>query len=230
VRFRLVKALFWVAFWFAAFAATHLALSSARLRPALLARLGEKGFLGLYSAVALATFVPFVWVYFSNRRSGPLLWGAAAVPGARPLALVLSALGLALVAGALAQPSPALDAARPDCGSRGLTRVTRHPLFMGIALWALGHLLVNGFATDAVFFGGLLVFSLAGAAHQDARLRASGEARLERFYAETSFWPFAAILSGRNRLAWAELPWGAAALGVVLALGLYALHPWAFGG
>ncbi|MBW2282381.1 MAG: NnrU family protein, partial [Deltaproteobacteria bacterium] len=37
-----------IALWIA-FAATHMGLSSVRLRPALLARLGEQGFLAAYS-------------------------------------------------------------------------------------------------------------------------------------------------------------------------------------
>jgi uncharacterized membrane protein len=100
---------------------------------------------------------------------------------------------------------------------------------MGIALWALSHLLLNGFLTDVVFFGGLLVFSLAGAAHQDARKRATEKARLGQFFAETSYWPFGAMLAGRNRLIWRELPWISFAVGAAAAVGLYALHPWAFG-
>jgi uncharacterized membrane protein len=42
----------------------------------------------------------------------------------------------------------------------------------------LSHLLLNDFVTDVLFFGGLLAFSPTGAAHQDARKRASrGAAR-----------------------------------------------------
>jgi uncharacterized membrane protein len=99
---------------------------------------------------------------------------------------------------------------------------------MGIALWALSHLLLNGFVTDVVFFGGMLAFSLAGAAHQDARKRATEDERLGQFFAESSFWPFAAISAGRNRVIWRELPWFALVIGAAAAVGIYALHPWAF--
>lgn len=91
-----------------------------------------------------------------------------------------------------------------------------------------GHLLINGFVTDTLFFGGMLAFSLAGAAHQDARKRVTDKERLGPFFAETSFWPFAAILAGRNRIAWGELPWLALAIGAAVAAGIYALHPWLF--
>lgn len=219
----------WIAFWWGTFAGTHMVLSSLPVRGNLINRLGEKGFVGLYSLVAFATFIPLVWIYLGNRHAGGVVWNLAAVPGVRPLAMLLAVLGIAVIVGGALHPSPALVGIKRAWGARGLTRITRHPLFMGIALWTLSHLLLNGFVTDVVFFGGLLAFSLAGAAHQDMRKRATEEARLGQFFAETSFWPFGAIVAGRNRLIWRELPWIAFAIGAATAVGIYALHPWAFG-
>lgn len=138
---------------------------------------------------------------------------------------MLAVVGIALIVAGVLQPSPALAGITKAAGSRGLTRIMRHPLFTGIALWAASHLLLNGFVTDVLFFGGLLVFSLAGAAHQDARKRITDRERLGPFLAETSMWPFAAILAGRNRIAWGELPWIGLILGAAAAIGIYALHP-----
>jgi uncharacterized membrane protein len=143
--------------------------------------------------------------------------------------MILSVVGIAMVVGAELQPSPAQVGAKRAQGSRGLTRITRHPLFAGIAVWALGHLVMNGYATDVLFFGGMLAFSLVGAMHQDARKRATEGERLGPFLAETSFLPFAAVLAGRNRVVWSELPWAGLAVGAVVAFGIYALHPWMFG-
>jgi uncharacterized membrane protein len=210
------------------FAGTHMVLSSLPVRGKLIARLGEKGFVRLYSLIAFATFIPLVWVYFGNRHAGGLIWNLAAAPGVRPLAAALAVLAIALIVGGVLHPSPALVGMKQAWGARGLTRITRHPLFMGIALWALSHLLLNGFLTDVLFFGGMLAFSLAGAAHQDARKRATEGERLGQFFAESSFWPFGAVIAGRNRLIWRELPWIALAIGAAAAIGIYALHPWAF--
>lgn len=219
---------FWIAFWWLAFVGTHMALSSLRVRQRLIAKLGEKPFIGLYSLVAFATFIPLVSAYLGSRHADGLLWNVIAVPGVRHIAMLLAALGIALIFAAVIQPSPALVGMKGATASRGLTRITRHPLFMGIALWALAHLLVNGFATDLLFFGGLLAFSLIGAAHQDARKRITDPDRLGRFFSETSFWPFGAILSARNRIVWGELPWIALAIGAAAAIGIYALHSWLF--
>jgi len=223
-----MSAAFWITFWWAMFAGTHMVLSSLPVRGKLIARLGEKTFRGLYSLIAFATFIPLVWVYFGNRHAGGVVWSLAAAPGVRPLAMLLAVLGIAMIVAGVLRPSPALAGIKQAWGARGLTRITRHPLFMGIALWALSHLLLNGFVTDVLFFGGLLAFSLAGAAHQDARKRATEEERLGQFLAESSYWPFAAVIAGRNRVIWQELPWLALAIGAGAAVGIYALHPWAF--
>ena len=223
-----MRASFWIVFWWVMFVGTHMVLSSVSIRQRLIGKLGENAFLGLYTLIAFATFVPLVWAYLGSRHAGGQVWNLTALPGARPLAMVLSVIGIALVVAGVIRPSPALAGIKKAWGSRGLTRITRHPLFMGIAIWALGHLLLNGFVSDVLFFGGLIAFSLIGSAHQDARKRATEQARLGPFYAETSFWPFGAILAGRNRLAWPELPWIELAVGAAAAVGVYALHPWMF--
>ncbi|OGA25084.1 MAG: hypothetical protein A3I02_11540 [Betaproteobacteria bacterium RIFCSPLOWO2_02_FULL_67_26] len=223
-----MSASFWIAFWWSAFVGTHIVLSALPVRQRLVAALGEKTFLGLYSLIALATFVPLVSVYLDHRHAGGLLWYLVAAQGVRHLAMLLAVLGIALVVAAVLQPSPALVGMKGAPVTRGLVRITRHPLFMGIALWAGAHLLLNGYATDVLFFGGLLFFSLIGARHQDDRKRVTDRERLGPFFAETSFWPFVAILAGRNTLVWRELPWLALVIGAAAAVGIYALHPWMF--
>ncbi len=223
-----MSAAFWIVFWWGAFAGSHIVLSSLTVRARFIAKVGDKAFLGLYSLIAFATLISLVWVYLGNRHAGGLVWNLAAVPGVRPLGMLLAVLGTAMIVAGVLQPSPVLAGMKQAGGARGLTRITRHPLFMGISLWALSHLLLNGFLTDVLFFGGLLAFSLAGAAHQDARKRVIEQERLGQFFAESSFWPFGAVIAGRNRVIWRELPWVALAIGAGAAVGIYALHSWAF--
>ena len=223
-----MSAAFWIAFCWILFAGSHLVMSSLPVRGSIIARVGEKAFVPLYSLVAFATFIPLVWVYLSNRHASGVVWNLAAAPGVRSLAMLLAVLAFAVMVGGVLQPSPALVGSKQSSGARGLTRITRHPLFMGIALWSLSHLLINGFLTDVLFFVGMLAFSLAGAAHQDARKRATADARLGQFFAESSFGPFGAVIAGRNRLIWRELPWVGLVIGAAVAVGAYALHPWAF--
>jgi uncharacterized membrane protein len=176
-------------------------------------------FLGLYSVVALAIFVPLMTIYFGNRHAGPWLWVVTVGPVLRALLYLGMTLGLVLAVGSLLRPSPASLVPNASVEVRGVYRVTRHPLVLGLALiWAL-HLIPNASTADVAFFGGFLVFSLAGARHQDQRKLHTGDAKIREFIAATSFLPF-----GRGFGGLADLPPLVIALGVVAALGIRWLH------
>lgn len=216
--------------WWAAFAGSHLVLSAVPVRRPLIERLGARGFQALYSAVALLTVFLFVGSWWEHRHGGPLLWFLRDVPAVWALSTALSVLGFALVFGAVLQPNPTGLAPGASPEPRGVNRITRHGFFTGVSLWGLGHVLVNGWAADVVFFGGLALFVILGALHQDARKRATEGERLAPFFASTSLVPFAAIAAGRQRLVLRELPWAALALGAAAGIVLYWLHPLLFGG
>jgi uncharacterized membrane protein len=215
--------------WWIAFGGTHTLLSSRSLRPRLVARLGAGPFLGVYSLVSFLTFVPLVRAYLSDRHAGELVLPLAAVPGVHTIALLLAWASFATAIGGLFQPSALSMLSGDVVEARGLGRITRHPLFMSLAVWSLAHLLVNGFATDLAFFGGFVAYGVLGCAHQDARKRDAEGARLAGYFAETSLLPFVAIAAGRNRIVVAELPWVGLAVGAALSTVLYLAHPWMFG-
>lgn len=203
-----------------AFTATHLGLASVRVEPKLRARLGDLAFLALYSVVALAIFVPLMSIYFGNRHAGPWLWTVEVGPVLRALLYLGMTLGLVLAVGSLLRPSPASLVPNAPAEVRGVYRVTRHPLVLGLALiWAL-HLIPNASSADVAFFGGFLGFSLAGARHQDLRKLHGGDPKIREFIAATSFLPF-----GRGFGGLADLPPLVVALGVVAALAVRWLHP-----
>jgi len=203
-----------------AFTGTHLGLASVRVEPKLRSRLGDAAFLGLYSVVALAIFVPLMTIYFGHRHAGPWLWTVTVGPVLRALLYLGMTLGLVLALGSLLRPSPASLVPNAPSDVRGVYRVTRHPLVLGLALiWAL-HLIPNASTADVAFFGGFLLFSLAGAWHQDARKLHGGDAKLREFIAATSFLPF-----GRGFGGLADLPPLVIALGIAAALAARWLHP-----
>lgn len=214
--------------WWVAFAGTHLVLSSRRLRPVLVRRLGAQAFQGVYSLVVLVLFVMLLRAWWPERHTGPLLWSLVGVPGARTVAVALAFTGIALVGLSFFQPSPVVPIPGLSTAARGVMRITRHPLFVGLALWGLAHVLMNGWLSDVIFFGGFAVFPIVGGLHQDARRRAE-DARLAPFYAETSVVPFAAIAAGRNRLVLREIPLAGVLAGVALATFLYTFHDRLFG-
>jgi uncharacterized membrane protein len=210
-----------------AFAASHMGLASVRFRPRLVARLGERGYQGMFSLVALALFVPLVWTYFANKHELPLLWNVHPLgDAARAAVTALIILAFVMMAAALSTPSPVALGGPAEARPRGIQRITRHGVFMGLALFASLHLLVNGFASDAAFFGGMAAFSVLGSLHQDRRkLLTSGEA-YRRFHAATPFVPF----TGRETLrGLRELSPVAVGAGIAVAILLRAFHRTLFG-
>ena len=204
------------------FAASHMLLSSRPIRARLVARLGDKRFLAAYSIVALVLFVPLVYYYFTHRHAGPLLWPAPD-SGAVDFLLVLANLvGFVLLVAGVMTPSPASVTGAPCDEPSGVQRITRHAVFMGMGIWALAHVIVNGYASDVAFFGGIVVFVLIGSWHQDRRKLAGGDARFERFHAATAFIPF----TGREGLrGLMEMRPVAVIIGVAAALIARYLHP-----
>ncbi len=202
------------------FAATHMGLSSVRLRPALVARLGDRGFLAVYSLAAFATFIPLVWVYASHRHEGPLLYAWAVPEAVRWVCYALQALAWMLVVGSFARPSPAsLGAPAADAEAVApLHAITRHPLFGGVGLFGALHLPFMGFATDVAFWAGFPVFAVLGCWHQDRRKAATEGEAFRAWLARTPFWITPGLSALRGLPVWLPL------LGIALAWGLRWLH------
>ena len=219
----------WIVFWWVAFGATHIALSSVSLRPRLIARLGQGPFLGIYSLIALATFVPLVTVYLRDLHGGAQLWDLHQVPGLRTVCMWLSGASVMFSVASLFQSNPNSMGSGEAPKAYGLTRITRHPLFMPFAALAAFHLLMHGYANDVAFFGGMLIYTIVGCAHQDARKRKFEGSDYAAYLDETSLVPFAAIASGRTKFVASELPWVGLAIGAAAATGFYHMHGMMFG-
>lgn len=184
----------------AAFVGTHFLLSHP-LRAPLVARIGERGFLGLYSLVAAVTLGWLVVAY----RAAPAT--ASLWPVGDALWAVVSAIMLVaavLLMGSLvrnpALPTGGAPSAVPD-QARGVYAITRHPMLWSFALWGLCHIVVYPMAANIVLAGSIVVLSLVGAALQDCRKETLQPDTWPAWEAKTSFWPFAAIATGRARLA-----------------------------
>jgi uncharacterized membrane protein len=204
------------------FIAIHLGVAGTGLRARAVAAVGARGYSALFS---IASVVGLAWLIIAY-RGAPYLptWGL--VLWWRPVMIVLMLPATALVVIGLATPNPTAVAqeARVSDPSRGIVRVTRHPFLTGTALWALLHLIGNGDLASLLLFGALLIVALVGTASIDARRRRTAGAAWERFAAETSIIPFAAIAAGRNRFHPDEIDlprWGAAVLVYILLLGAH---------
>ena len=207
--------------WFL-FIATHMALSSQRLRPRLVARLGPLGFQGLYSVIALAIFVLLVRTYYAHKHAGAYLWQLSQLPGVAWIGYGVMGAAFALVVAGLVQPSPA--GMRPGAMTvRGIARVTRHPVVMGFGLWGLAHLLlVRVYLSDLAFFAGFPFFAVIGCEHQDQRKREALGEPYRAFADATPFLPFGSRGFARGLV---ELP---APIGIALGIAIaFAVRRWA---
>lgn len=211
----------------AAFVASHVVLSAAPLRASLVARLGERPFLGLYSAVSLILFGWMIAAFAAAERID--LW----VPpmGLRLVAAAIVLFAFVFIVAGVTAPNPtAVGQERAIAAPPGgILAVTRHPMMWGIVLWGIAHLLGSGDARGMIVFAAMIVLALAGMAHIEARKKAALGSAWEGFAARTSLVPFAAIASGRSRFSLAEIGWGRLGLALAAYAGFLYGHRLIFG-
>ena len=212
------------AFWIA----LHLVVAGP-LRAALVERLGEKGFRGLFSLLSAAGLA---WLILAYRGADFVpLWGA--LPGARVIAIVLVLVAFVLLVFSIAPSNPTLAGAdqllKDELAATGIFRITRYPGLWAFALWAAAHLYANGDLASLFLFGAILVTALNGMVSIDRKRQRAMGARWEAFAARTSRLPFAAILAGRNELRLRELALWRVALGVALFAVVLFAHGGVFG-
>ena len=207
--------------------ALHLGLAGTGLRGAVVARIGEAAFRGLFSLLSLAAIILLVHAW--SLTDTTLLWLA---PLWLRWVLVLAMLvAFVLFVASVSQPNPTMlgpsgAAVRPP---RGMTRVTRHPMLWSFAIWAAVHVAGNGDSASVVFFGAFLVTALAGMPSIDAKLARRDPATWAALSASTSAVPFVAIAQGRNRFVPREIGWWTPVIAAVAWAGVLHLHPWLFG-
>jgi uncharacterized membrane protein len=207
------------------FLATHF-VTSTPLRGGLVAALGEKRYIGLYSLVAAASLVWMAIAYANTPHGEPLWSGPQWLPAVvMPFALVL------IVCGYFRNPTMVMAdrLLKSDDPARGMIRVTRHPIMWGLILWAGAHLIARGDAKTLVFFGGLLLVAASGTLLMDWRKSRNLGADWLRFAAVTSHVPFVAIAQGRNRFDAREIGWKRPLIGLVAYLLLLFSHQAIFG-
>ena len=222
-----------IAIWSGLFLGIHLLISSQRVRARLIDAIGAQPFRGVYSLAAIATLAGLIMAFAHHKHAGTMLWYLRDNGAARLLTWLMMFAALVILAAGLIKPSPSSMIASVESASsgvHGVLKLTRHPAFVAFSLFGFAHMLMNGWAGDLIFFGTFPALGVLGGIHQDRRkLRELGES-YHRLVADTSFFPGAALLSGRQRWTASDTPWTAFAIGLAMGAVLVFFHPYLFGG
>ncbi|HEX9805260.1 MAG TPA: NnrU family protein, partial [Alteraurantiacibacter sp.] len=135
-----------------AFVGSHFAMSHP-LRAPMVRALGEKGFLGVYSLVSLATFAWMIWEFRNSpSRMEPVWSGYDEVSWT--IASLLTIVALVLLLGSF-RGNPALphpdEKPKFEREPRGVFRVTRHPMMWAFGLWGIAHILIMPTGRTLIF-------------------------------------------------------------------------------
>ena len=123
------------------------------------ARIGENAWKGAYSLVSVAGFALIVWGYGQARLDPVVLW--TPMTWTKHLASLLTLAAFVLLAAAYVP-------------GNGLKAKVKHPMVLGVKVWAFAHLLANHTLADLVLFGSFLVWAILDFRSARQRDRAAG--------------------------------------------------------
>lgn len=223
----------WLVAAAAVFLLIHLVISGTRVRDMITGAIGEGPYMGLFALASVACLVWLGIAYVHAQRGGadPVFWSAT--PLTKWIHLVVTFVAFMLIVPGLLTPNPTSvrqegQLQKPDA-VRGIVRVTRHPFLWGVALWAAGHLMVNGDLASLVLFGSLLVLAILGTGSIDGKRRRKLGDAWNSFAGQSSNVPFAAIAAGRQSLRLGEVGWWRLGVAVIVWGALVFAHPILFG-
>jgi uncharacterized membrane protein len=208
----------------AVFVASHFLPRIGGLRDRLIAAVGRRTYFSAYGVLSVGLLV---WVIAAAGRAPHVeLWPQ--MPWTRWVPNLLMPLSLVLVTCGAGLPNPftlgGRRNARFDPAAPGFAAVSRHPLFVALALWAIGHLVPNGDIAHVILFGSFAVMALAAIPAFDAKARKELGDRSAAFFAATSILRPTALFDQhwlRTNL-WSTVL--RAALGLLLWVALLHLH------
>jgi uncharacterized membrane protein len=206
-------------------------LMSHPLRATLIGRLGMNGFMAVYSAISLVTFVWMI-IAFGRAPKADGLWPVGDFVWI--VSSVLTLVAAVLLAGSfIRNPSlPGVPAALAAQTPSGVFKATRHPMMWGFALWGAGHILVAPRIDNFIFAGSLVFLALAGSKAQEIKKRNLMGGQWAKWLRATHFFirPTALLSAGIGPwitgiiiwtiATWAHPFWGVSGAGLFRWIGL----------
>lgn len=209
------------------FLAMHWIVSGSPLRAFFVRALGENLFKILFS---LSIFIALSWMAFAFVAAPyQATWGTT--DSLKPLSLLLMFLVCLMLPLSVFDKNPTtLGILPPDqVTAKGMIRITRHGALIALGLWGLAHFIVNGDWASHWLFGTIAFEGLIGPMNLDRKYRVRYGDAWQKFATQTSYIPFSAIVSGRNKLVLNELNSWAIFAGLTLFAILVYFHQHWFG-
>lgn len=175
------------------------------LRAVLVGRLGLPAYRGLFSVLSALSLAALIWTY--GDAPDVEIWKTTSTLALVPI-LTMPLAFLFLVASlrpgnpTMAGPDMVLKGELPVSG---FTKVTRHPMLWGFAIWAAGHMVAGGDVATLLLAGAILVTALNGMVSIDRKRAAQFPQTWQRFREKTSIIPLAAVAEGRIRLKFSDI-------------------------
>lgn len=136
----------WLALGLALFLGIHLTRAiTPNWRDAQIARLGDKGWKGLYTLVSIVGFVLILWGFSQARLQPVVLWPP--IRGMNHLTALLMLVAMVLMAAAYVPRNH-------------FKAKLQHPMTLSVKVWAFAHLIANNTLADMMLFGSFLVWSI----------------------------------------------------------------------
>src|SRR5262245_16532116 len=129
----------------AAFIGAHVFITMRERRAAAIARLGELPYKGIIAVASLVGIVVIGYGFGAYRAAGPIaVWSPPAF--------------MRHVTELLVWPAAIFVAAAYIRGD--IARILKHPMLVGVKLWAVAHLLSNGDLGGIILFGAILAWAV----------------------------------------------------------------------
>jgi uncharacterized membrane protein len=150
-------------------------------RTAMVARLGEGAYKGIYSVLSIAGFALIIYGFGIARETPVVLWTPPV--GLRHAASLLTLIAFVFLTAAYVPRN-------------GIKARFHHPMVLGVKFWALAHLLANGQLAQVLLFGSFLIWAVLNFVASRRRDRAKGVQ-----YASGSL-PLTALTVAAGGLVW----------------------------
>ena len=176
----------------------------------------------IFASASIPSAVILIGYFLAHRYDGIRLWNLQGVPGMVPIIFFLTAISFLFLYPATYNllEIPAVLKPRVRLYATGIIRISRHPQAVGQVLWCFTHGLWIGSSFTLITCLGLIGHHLFAVWHGDNRLKARFGESFDELKANTSVFPFLAVIDGRQKLQFREFL-RPSQLGIFIAVGFF---------